>query len=99
MMPQVYWVSKSDPDPVGDLQADLQQYRALGWQGPIVPTGAAYDEMQESSKAGAWLWHTTPEQIRQFLPAVQAAGLPAVNFWCWDLAGEERWQAVAEHPW
>jgi len=99
MMPQVYWVAREGPDPVANLNRSVEQYRAMGWAGPIVPTGAAYDEWQKAADGTKWLWSTTPEQIRQFLPAVRQAGLPAVNFWCWDQAGPERWQAVAEFQW
>ncbi|MBM4431229.1 MAG: hypothetical protein FJ026_12920 [Chloroflexi bacterium] len=99
MMPQVYWVAREAPDPVANLQRSVQQYRAMGWTGPIVPTGAAYDEWQRTADGTKWLWSTTPEQIRQFLPAVRQAGLPAANFWSWDGAGSDRWQAVAEFQW
>jgi len=94
MMPQVYWVSRSNPDPVGNLKRCLQQYENMGWTAPIVPTGAAYDESQ-----GSWYWRTKAEEIRVFLPAVKEAGLQAVNFWSWQHAGPERWQAVAEFEW
>lgn len=99
MMPQVYWVSRAAPDPVGNLQTCLTQYRDLGWNGPIVPTGAAYDEWQYASDGTKWLWSTTANQIRLFLPAVKAAGLEAVNFWSWQHAGTQRWQAVADFQW
>jgi hypothetical protein len=99
MMPQVYWVSKSNPDPVGNLQTCLEQYEDLGWTGPVIPTGAAYDEWQRASDGSKWLWSTTADQIRLFLPAVKAAGLDGVNFWSWQHAGAERWQAVADFGW
>jgi hypothetical protein len=98
MMPQVYWVTKGTPDPAGNLESCLRQYEQLGWTGPIIPTGAAYDEMQGSGE-NAWLWSTDADDIRTFLPAVKAKDLPAVNFWSWQHAGDERWQAVAEFQW
>ncbi len=98
MMPQVYWLTKGTPDPVGNLESCLQQYAQMGWTGPIIPTGAAYDEMQGSGE-NAWLWSTNADDIRAFLPAVKAKDLPAVNFWSWQHAGDERWQAVAEFQW
>ncbi len=99
MMPQVYWVARSTPDPAANLQRCLQEYRAKGWAGPIVPTGAAYDEWQYEDDGSKWLWSTQPDQIAAFMPAVRAADLPAVNFWCWDQAGPERWQTVSDFQW
>jgi len=99
VMPQVYWVSRSAPDPVGNLQTCLSQYQSIGWTGPIVPTGAAYDELQYNSDGTKWLWSTGADEIRRFLPAVKAAGLQAVNFWSWQHAGAQRWQAVADFVW
>lgn len=99
MMPQVYWVARSSPDPVANLQRCLQQYHDIGWTGPIIPTGAAYDEWQYPPNAPKWLWVTQADEIRAFLPAVKDAGLQAVNFWSWEHALEERWQAVAEFQW
>jgi hypothetical protein len=98
MMPQVYWVTKGTPDPAGNLQSCLRQYEQLGWSGTIIPTGAAYDEWQGSG-ASKWLWSTGADEIRDFLPAVKGAGLRAVNFWSWQHADAERWQAVAELQW
>lgn len=99
MMPQVYWVTRGTPDPAANLQRCLQEYRALGWTGPIVPTGAAYDEWQYEDDGSRWLWSTKPEQIEAFLPAAKAADLPAANFWCWDQAGQARWDAIAAFGW
>ncbi len=98
MMPQVYWVTRDTPDPVGNLESCLRQYKQLGWTGPIIPTGAAYDEKQGSGE-NEFQWSTGADEIRAFLPAVKAKGLPAVNFWSWQHAGDERWQAVAEFQW
>ena len=99
MMPQVYWVTRGTPDPVGNLERCLSQYEQLGWTGPIVPTGAAYDESLYDESQGSWYWRTKAEEIRVFLAAVKEAGLAAVNFWSWEHAGPERWQAVAEFQW
>jgi hypothetical protein len=99
VMPQVYWVSRSAPDPAGNLQTCLRQYQNLGWTGPIVPTGAAYDEWQWASDGTKWLWSTAASEIRRFLPAVKSAGLQAVNFWSWQHAGTQRWRAVSDFQW
>jgi hypothetical protein len=98
MMPQVYWVTKGTPDPVGNLRSCLSQYEELGWNGTVIPTGAAYDEWQGSGD-DKWLWSTGADEIRDFMPAVKGAGLDAVNFWSWQHADSERWQAVAEFQW
>ncbi len=98
MMPQVYWVTKGIPDSPGNLQSCLRQYEQLGWTGTIIPTGAAYDEWQGSGE-NKWLWSTGAEEIREFLPAVKDAGLQGVNFWSWQHAGPDRWEAVAEFQW
>ncbi len=99
MMPQVYWVTRGTPDPAANLQRCLQEYRALGWTGPIIPTGAAYDEWQYEDDGTRWLWSTKPEEIEAFLPAAKAASLPAANFWVWDQAGEARWDSIAAFVW
>jgi hypothetical protein len=102
MMPQVYWVARSNPDSVSNLHRCLDQYRQLGWTGPVIPTGAAYDEMQYASDGTKWPWSTGADEIRLFLPAVKDAGLQAVNFWSWEHVedtGPERWQAIAEFQW
>jgi hypothetical protein len=42
-------VSLLPPDPAANQQRCQQEYRAKGWTGPIVPTGAAYDEWARTS--------------------------------------------------
>ncbi len=98
MMPQVYWVTKGTPNPKANLTRCLKEYRDLGWTGPIIPTGTAYDEWQGRGST-KWLWSADADDIRLFLPAVKDAGLPAVNFWSWQHAGPERWDAVSEFQW
>ncbi len=87
-MPQVYWY---DDAPDQALQASLAQNTALPNARPVIPTGAAY-AMDDTSQA-------TPDDIRVFLQAVVRQGLPATNFWSWQHAGTQRWQAIADFDW
>lgn len=84
-MPQVYWYSR---DPVEALKKSLAQNSRFGK--PIFPTGAAY-RMTDTSP--------TPSQIRGFMEKVQAEGLSGVNFWSWQHATSEMWEAIKEFAW
>ncbi len=87
-MPQVYWYS--DP-PDQALVQSLAQNAALPNARPVIPTGAAY-VMDKEAQA-------TPDEIQKFLQAAAAQGLPAVNFWSWQHAGDQRWAAIGGFAW
>ncbi len=93
-MPQMYWVGERPADCVRN---SLARHQAFPFARPIIPTGAAYGEQYGNS-----FFRSEPAEIREFLDAVRAQGLPAANFWSWDWTeahGPDLWDAIAEYEW
>lgn len=93
-MPQMYWVGES-PDTC--VQNSIENHRMLPVTKPIIPTGAAYGEQY-----GRSFFRSEPHEIKMFLDAVRANGLPAANFWSWDwtdMHGPDLWDAIAAYEW
>ncbi|MBN1876979.1 MAG: hypothetical protein JXA33_22345 [Anaerolineae bacterium] len=87
-MPQVYWVQG---DPVRNLRASWEEYRARWPQLPFVPIGSAYAE-------GGW--GATAQEVTAFLQEARNLNLPAVNFWSWQSAqSTSLWETIATFPW
>lgn len=89
IMPQVYWEQAHNP--AAQLRRCLMEYRNLQPAAPIIPTGAAY-------KWGGW--RPTPQDIQEFLQAVEENELPGCNFWGWEFCRRdlpELWEVIAHH--
>lgn len=105
-MPQVYWMSFYDVKrPAFELHKAYDDFAKLKVNRPFFPTGAAFKEHG---------WESSPQQVTAFLEAVDAMGLPGVNFWEWYNArthsGQHTgnkypsgamWKAMSDHnkPW
>lgn len=88
-MPQVYWEKAHNP--ADQLARTLREFRNIGPLRPVFPTGAAY-------KGGGW--RPTPADTREFLKAVDGAGLKGCNFWGWEFCRRdlpELWDVIAGH--
>ncbi len=89
IMPQVYWEKAHNP--ADQLARTLREFRNIGRQRPVFPTGAAY-------KGGGW--RPTPSDTNEFLQGVHASGLPGCNFWGWEFCRRdlpEVWEVIAQH--
>ncbi len=89
IMPQVYWEQAHNP--AAQLRRCLMEYRSLQPSTPIIPTGAAY-------KWGGW--RPTPQDILEFLQAVDANELRGCNFWGWEFCRRdlpELWETIAQY--
>ena len=90
-MPQVYWEQAHDA--VEQLSESKRQCDSLPNARPYIPTGAAYP---------APGWSPTGQDITDFLNTAQALGLPAVNFFDWDMCRASLpliWKAIASFTW
>jgi hypothetical protein len=90
-MPQVYWQDAHNP--VYQLTKSIHDFQSFDPVLPIIPTGAAYP---------AGRWEPTPEDVSDFLRAVQDMNLPATNFWSWEHSRRyipEVWDEITNYPW
>jgi hypothetical protein len=91
-MPQVFWVN--DTDPAHQLDQSIEQFRHVYPVVPIIPTAAAYVD-------GAW--RPSAGELNQIMLRVRECGLPGINFWNWDYAGNPRgsdlWNVIAGFAW
>lgn len=91
-MPQVYW-EQADGTAVKQLERCLSEfYNAKYIQKPIMPTGAAY------TNAG---WVAKPNDLVNFINAMDDNGLSACSFWEWRYPRTrfpELWDAIVETP-
>lgn len=91
-MPQVYWMFATNPGE--QLTRSVQEFAAMEYNPPIVPTGAAFREHG---------WQPTAEQDLEFLLAARSLNLSAANFWEWsscrlDLPTDV-WATIAGFDW
>jgi hypothetical protein len=77
-LPQIYWADRNQ-QPAEGLRNSLVQSARFAM--PIAPTGDAYGK-------------ATAEQVKAFGEAVKAAGLPGVNYWSWQHATPEIFEAI-----
>lgn len=106
VMPQVYWVARSEGDAIANLRRSYEQYKEQFPNKLFIPVGATYGEMYGSA-SDRYFWSASPRQIHRFMDQARAMGLPAVTFWSWEHAlydignrqynGRELWDAVAAY--
>lgn len=77
VMPQVYWEDAHNP--ASQLAQCISEYKALGFNLPLVPAGAAY-------KSTSVVWQPTAGEVKEFYQAAVDSGLTACNFWEWQCA-------------
>lgn len=94
-MPQVYWEQAHNPDRQLERCArEFANASLVGYQRPVVPTGAAY---------GAGGWVATAEDQAVFYMKARELGMLAANSYSWDWAtsagNQHLWNAVARFDW
>jgi len=90
-MPQVYWQEAHNP--VYQLEKSVHDFQTLEPFRPIIPTGAAYP---------AGDWSPTPQDVFNFMQAVQNLHIPATNFWSWEHSRRylpDVWDEIANYDW
>lgn len=72
-MPQIYW--EGSHNPATQLARSFKEWEAFGYdENTFVPTGSAYMRGD---------WEPTPDDVTEFLTAVEDSHFPGVNFWEW----------------
>lgn len=94
-MPQVYWEQSHNPDRQLERSArEFANVRLVGYERPVVPTGAAY---------GSGGWVATAEDQAVFYMKARELGMTAANSYSWDWAtsagNQHLWNAVARFDW
>ena len=91
-MPQVYFEQAHNPRE--QLDRTVEQYMALKYARPIIPTAPAYARGK---------WRPTTEEITAFFEKAKELGLPGANAWSWDYSTRPEfqylWDAVADFDW
>jgi hypothetical protein len=91
-MPQVYFEQAHNPEE--QLARSVEQYLALTYARPVIPTAPTYIRGD---------WRPSAGEIQRFLQKARDMGLTAVNAWSWDFATRPQfvhlWNAVADFDW
>lgn len=91
-MPQVYFEQAHNPE--DQLAQCAEQYYALKYARPLIPTGPTYQRGD---------WRPSADEIDRFMRKARAMGLEGVNFWALDFALQpamsDLWKVVSDFKW
>jgi len=91
-MPQVYFQDAHNP--AEQLERSVDQYMALKYARPVIPTAPAYSSPT---------WRPTPEELQAFFQKAKDLKLSAANAWSWDYSTQkdylDLWHAIADFQW
>jgi len=91
-MPQVYFMEAHNP--AEQLERSVEQYMALNYARPVIPTAPAY---------ASPTWRPTPAELKTFFQKAKDLKLTAANAWSWDYSTQKEyldlWDAIADFEW
>jgi len=82
-MPQVYWYTNAPATALSRSLAQHVKYRSVPVEQWVIPAGTITPAH-----------HSTPASVAVFVETARRAGLPSVNFWSWEHATPELWEAL-----
>lgn len=98
-MPQIYWIGSSNPGE--QVRRCVAQFNQMTPNCPIVPVGAAFEEIY-TERGQRRLFKPTHAEITDFLSTAVNLRLPGATFFSWDWCRSrlpEIWQAIADFEW